>query len=52
MNRVVVRDANTREVLWSHEVTGAPFINYVPAQAFRDADAGLVTIETEEETTR
>lgn len=52
MSRVVVRDTNTREVLWNHEVTGAPFINYVPAKAFRDADAGLVTIEAEEDPDR
>ena len=47
MSRVVVRDARTREVLWQHEVTGRPFLDYVPAKAWRAQDAGLVTIDTE-----
>ena len=49
MSRVVVRDTNTRKVLWEHEVTGAPLIDYVPAQAFRLADAGEATIDIEED---
>ena len=49
MSKVVVRDTKSREVLWEHEVTGAPLIDYVPAKAWNAQDAGLVTIGTEED---
>ena len=42
---VRVIDTATGGTLWEHPVTGAPFVDYVPAEAFRRADAGEVRVE-------
>lgn len=40
---VAVRTPEGKE-LWSHELTGAPLIDYVPAQAFHMVDSGEAVI--------
>jgi len=45
-NTVVVRNRKGEE-LWSHGLTGAPLIDYVPAQAFQMVDSGEATISVE-----
>lgn len=44
---VVVRTPEGKQ-LWSHELTGAPLIDYVPAQAFHMVDSGEAVICIEE----
>ena len=43
---VVVRTPEGKQ-LWSHELTGEPLIEYVPAQAFHMEETGEVTITVE-----
>lgn len=46
-DRVVARSTSTGKELWSHKLTGRPFIDYVPATAFQMIDTGEATLEVE-----
>lgn len=48
MAEVRVVDTQSGEVVWRHELTGQPFIEYVPWGGFKEEEAGFVRIEWDE----
>jgi len=48
VSRVVVRSTITGKELWAHPLTGRPFIEYVPAEAFQLEEIGEAVIDVEE----